>query len=53
MIECSFKSCKTTPRFEITYDCGTTTQPLILCDNHYKSDPVFQLHIKKIEEIKN
>ena len=47
------KCCKRPGTRKIVYDCGTNDEELILCDFHYNLDPVFQKHIRTIEEIKN
>lgn len=49
---CSGKNCTRQPRWNITYDCGTSSKKLILCDYHYTLDPVFQEEIQEIQEIK-
>ncbi len=45
------KCCKGKPKYEVTYDCGDKEQTLIFCERHYNSDPIFQKHITKIEEL--
>jgi len=50
---CSGKNCKNQPKYDIIYDSGPHDQHLVLCQNHYDSNPVFKKNVKKIEEIKN
>lgn len=51
-MKCSGRNCNRTPKWDVTYDCGTDIQNLILCDYHYTRDPVFQEEIKELRELK-
>ena len=52
-IICSGEGCTNKPKYDIIFDCGVEDQRLILCQQHYDSNPVFQKNIKKKDEIKN